>query len=416
MDLFEDASMGMCTILQKFNFDIDYHYQLEYTTDNDNHSQKGRGNMLFLLLACGTDKVSTETMTDISKTYADIVYASYSDSVTTAQDLDAEIMSFLNAPSQAGLTSAQDAWKASREPYLQTEVYRFYDGPIDNPETGVEGMLNAWPLDEKYIDYIVDDPSAGIINKPSITIDAETLMSLNEQGGEENIATGFHAIEFLLWGQDLSSDSAGTRPYTDFLTDGSGTAENQDRRVSYLETTSSLMIEHLQEVQNAWLPDSENYRSEFLAMDAEEQLRMIMTGMIILTGFETGGERLQTALDSGNQEDEHSCFSDNTHRDMIQDIQGVQNIFLGQYGSVSGLGIKDAVAEVDADLAARIETEIQAALDAGNGLQVPFDNEIAMDNAEGRDRVQTLITSLRTLEQSLEEAFRAFGLAVPVAE
>ena len=185
--------------------------------------------MLFLLLACGTDKVSTETMTDISTTYADIVYASYSDSVTTAQDLDTEILSFLNAPSQAGLTSAQDAWKASREPYLQTEVYRFYDGPIDNPETGVEGMLNAWPLDEAYIDYTVDDSSAGIINDPSITIDADTLMSLNEQGGEENIATGFHAIEFLLWGQDLSSDSAGTRPYTDFVTDGSGTAENQDQ-------------------------------------------------------------------------------------------------------------------------------------------------------------------------------------------
>jgi putative iron-regulated protein len=371
--------------------------------------------MLFLLLAC-SEKISSETMTEISANYAEIVHTSYTDSVTTAQDLDAEIGAFLDAPSDAALTAAQDAWLDSREPYLQTEVYRFYDGPIDNPDTGVEGMLNAWPLDEAYIDYTADDAAAGIINDTAVTIDADTLMSMNEQGGEENIATGFHAIEFLLWGQDFSADSAGTRPYTDFVADGSGTAANQDRRALYLETASSLMIEHLQEVQGAWAADAENYRSEFLAMDSEEQLRMIMTGMIILTGFETGGERLQTALDSGDQEDEHSCFSDNTHRDMIQDVQGVQNIYLGQYGSVSGVGIKDIVAEVDTDLAERIDTEIQAALDAGNAMQIPFDNEIAMDNTDGRDRVQTLITSLRTVEQSLEEAFRAFGLAVPVAE
>lgn len=405
----------MCILFLIFLIDIDSHYQLDYSIDNDNHSQKGNVTMLFLLLAC-SEKISSDTMADISANYAEIVHTSYTDSVTTAQTLDAEILAFLDVPSSASLTTAQNAWLDSREPYLQTEVYRFYDGPIDNPDTGVEGLLNAWPLDEAYIDYTVDDASAGIINDTSVTIDADTLMSLNEQGGEENIATGFHAIEFLLWGQDLSADSAGTRPFTDFVTDGSGTAANQDRRALYLETASSLMVEHLQEVQTAWAADSENYRSEFLAMDSEDQLRMIMTGMIILTGFETGGERLQTALDSGDQEDEHSCFSDNTHRDMIQDVQGVQNIYLGNYGSVSGLGIKDIVAEVDADLAERIDTEIQAALDAGNDLQVPFDNGIAMDNTDGRDRVQTLITALRTVEQSLEEAFRAFGLAVPEAE
>ena len=241
--------------------------------------------MLFLLLAC-SEKISSETMADISSNYAEIVHTSYTDSVTAAQTLDSEIIAFLDNPDADTLGDAQDAWVASREPYLQTEVYRFYDGPIDNPDTGVEGLLNAWPLDESYIDYTVDDASSGIINDTSVTIDAETLMSLNEQGGEENIATGFHAIEYLLWGQDLSADSAGTRPFTDFVTDGSGTAANQDRRALYLETVSSLMIEHLQEVEAAWATDSENYRSEFLAMDSEEQLRMIMTGMIILTGFE----------------------------------------------------------------------------------------------------------------------------------
>ena len=135
---------------------------------------------------------------------------------------------------------------------------------------------------------------------------------------------------------------------------------------------------------------------------------------LVLRGRQEG--RREGEGGPGDQEDEHSCFSDNTHRDMVQDIQGVQNVYLGTYGSVSGTSIKDVVAEIDADLAARLETEIAASLDAANALQPPFDNEIALDNTEGRERVQTLITNLRTQEATLEEVFRAFELSVPVVE
>jgi putative iron-regulated protein len=289
----------------------------------------------------------------------------------------------------------------------------------------------------------------GIVNDTSVTIDAATLESLNEQGGEENIATGYHAIEFLLWGQDLSADGPGSRTYLDYVdrvdagsfgcydmtthvvdclstsesecSDGSIWAENvcavnSDRRGQYLTVASTLLSEHLTGLKEAWAPDTENYRADFLSLSSEEQLANILTGMIILSGFETGGERLQTALDSGDQEDEHSCFSDNTHRDMIQDIQGVQNVYLGTYGSVSGVSIKDIVAGQDAELADKLESEIAASLAAGNALQPPFDQEIASDNAEGRARVQALIDALRTQEATLEEVFRLFELDVPVAE
>ena len=79
---------------------------------------------------------------------------------------------------------------------------------------GPEGLINAWPLDEAYIDYVEGDPAAGVVNDPDTypTIDAELLTSLNEQGGEANISTGWHAIEFLLWGQDLSTDGPGDAP------------------------------------------------------------------------------------------------------------------------------------------------------------------------------------------------------------
>ena len=191
---------------------------------------------------------------------------------------------------------------------------------------------------------------------------------------------------------------------------------NSDRRGLYLSEASTLLTGHLSLLVDAWSADSENYRSEFTAMSSEEQLTKILTGMIVLSGFETGGERLQTALDTGDQEDEHSCFSDNTHRDMIQDIQGIQNVYLGTYGSINGTGIKAVVESFDADLAARLESEIQASLDAANALQPPFDMEIASGNTEGNARVLALITALRTQEKTLEEVFRGFGFAIPNPE
>ena len=379
-----------------------------------------------LTSACGVDDNTggnevPPIAEDMLQTYAEIVVASYEDSITAAQELQTSINAFVAAPSEVTLGEAQLAWRDSRPPYLQTEVYRFYNGPIDNEETGPEGLLNAWPLDEAYIDYVADDAASGIVNDATVTIDADTLVGLNEGAGEaENVSTGYHAVEFLLWGQDMSETGPGERPFTDYISDGTGTADNQERRAEYLTTSTDLIITHLQDVLDQWVAGGE-YRTEWDGLTNTEGLTRVMTGMIILSGFETGGERLQAALDTGEQEDEHSCFSDNTHVDMIEDVRGVQNVWLGTYqridGTViNGVGVRDVVEAVNADLATQITDQIATALAAANALQVPFDQEISFDNSEGRERVTTLVTELRSLESMLEDAFREFGLDVPVAE
>jgi putative iron-regulated protein len=349
--------------------------------------------------------------------YAEIVHASYSDSLSTAQALDSAIASFVAAPSAAGLDAARDAWKAAREPYLQTEVYRFYDGPIDNPDDGPEGLLNAWPLDENYIDYVVGGEDEGMVNDPDMPIDKDAIIDANEGTDEKSISTGYHAIEFLLWGQDTDPNGPGDRPYTDYVVGANGTAANQDRRGQYLTTASELLVEHLQTLVDAWAPGSQgNYRASFVADAPATSLAKIMSGLIILSGFETGGERLQAALDAGDQEEEHSCFSDNTHRDMVQDVQGMQNVWLGSYDpvdgpSVSGPGVRDVIAAGDAGLAQRITDRIATSLDLAEALQPPFDREIAPGNTAGNARVQALAESLFTEQrQVLEQAFQLYGL------
>lgn len=385
---------------------------------------------LALLAACsGNDDGKTDTAEprddvwpaatgDAVATYAEIVRASYEDSLAAADALGTAIDTFVAAPTPGGLDDAREAWLASREPYLQTEVYRFYDGPIDNPTDGPEGLINAWPLDENYIDYVEGNPTAGIINDPSSPIDAAAIAGLNEQGGEKNIAAGYHAIEFLLWGQDLSDTGPGARPYTDYVTDGTGTAANQDRRATYLVVASDLLSQNLGQVNDAWAPGAD-YRTAFEA-DPEVAVGRILTGMIVLSGFETGGERLQASLDSGDREDEHSCFSDNTHRDMIGDVQGVQNVWHGSYtrldgSTLSGVSLQSLVAEMDADLASRLDAQIAESLTLANALQPPYEAEIALGSA-GRARVEALLASLRAQEEILFEVFSAFGLTVEIPE
>jgi putative iron-regulated protein len=374
-------------------------------------------------LGCGSDEKAglPPNTGEAVRTYGRIVLASYEDSLAAGQSLDAAAKALAAGPTAETLKGARDAWLAAREPYLQTEVYRFYDGPIDNPEDGPEGLVNAWPMDEAYVDYVDGKPMSGIINDSAVTIERAKLVSLNEQGGEENIATGFHAVEFLLWGQDKSATGPGDRPHTDYVRGAGATASNQERRARYLTEVTTLLSEHLQDLVSQWRSGGGSYRDELEAAPPAEAMRRILTGMIVLSGFETGGERLQTALDSGDQEDEHSCFSDNTHRDMVQDVQGISNVWSGNYmrldrSNVTGTGIKAVVQAANPALADQLDALISDSLRLAKALQPPFDQEIAAGNAAGRARVKALITALRAQEKALEEVFRLFGLTVPEPE
>jgi len=387
-----------------------------------------------LLASCGGSSteggggnITAQLGAEAAETYARIAFQAYGDALDAASALDDALTDFVDDPTPSLQDAAKAAWLAAREPYLQTEVYRFYDGPIDNPTDGPEGALNAWPMDEQHVDYTRDSAVSGIINNTALPINEATLRGANEEGGEENIAVGYHPVEFLLWGQDDTDPSnglPGQRPHTDYLS-GGGTAENQVRRGEYLDLLGDLLLDDLLLVVDAWRPGvPSNYRAAFVGAGWESSLEKILTGMIILSGFETGGERLQVALDNGDQEDEHSCFSDNTHRDMVQDVRGVQNVWLGQYqaldaaDSVSGTGVREVVASLDAELANQITMQIAESLDLAEALRPglgdpPFDILISIGNTEGNAKVQALIDSLRAQEDLLSQAFAAFGLSVP---
>ncbi|MEM7533806.1 MAG: imelysin family protein [Chloroflexota bacterium] len=348
-------------------------------------------------------------------TYADIAYASYEDSHMLAVELQAALEALVADPSEETHQAAKNAWLASNEPYGQTEAYRFYGGPIDD-EDGPEGLLNAWPLDEAYVDYVDGAPEAGIINNveeyPEIS--RELIASLNEVGAEENISTGYHAIEFLLWGQDMYEDSAGQRAYTDYVD-----APNAERRGQYLLAVGEQLVDNLAEMVAAWdAAGADNYRAEFLASDADMAIQNVLTGLGVLSKSELAGERMFTALDNQDQEDEHSCFSDNTHRDIITNNQGVMNVYMGSYtrldgSEVSGTSLADVVAAVDTDLNDQMVALLEASMSQVNAIHVPFDQAIVL--ADQRPIVLEAVMTLQDQGDKVAEVASALGLTVNTA-
>jgi len=349
-------------------------------------------------------------------TYAEGVHSSYEVSLASASEMDDAIDAFLAEPSEDSLEAAKGAWLVARNDYGPTEAFRFYGGPIDNEETGTEGLINAWPLDEAYIDYVEGNDQAGVINDAETfpSIDADLLVSLNEQGGESNISTGWHAIEFLLWGQDLALDGPGQRPASDYID-----APNADRRAAYLATASDLLLVHLDELVQAWSPGTDNYRAEFEAAGPTEAMRRIITGIGELSRGELAGERMNVAYSERSQEDEHSCFSDNTTNDIVGNARGIQMVLTGKYpGGVSGTGILDVVAAADADLASQLEAEVAASVDAVAAIPAPFDQHLVdgvSDDDPGRMAILTGIEALEDQTDTIVAAAEIIGVTINVS-
>lgn len=388
-----------------------------------------------LLTAAPTFAATPE---EVTQHYADIGLATYQDSLTTAKTLQTAVAALIATPSDATLQAARDAWKAARVPYLQSEVFRFGNAIVDD----WEGRVNAWPLDEGLIDYVAADygneenalATLNVIATPKFTlsgteIDATTITpdlianTLQEADGiEANVASGYHAIEFLLWGQDLNGTSpgAGNRPFTDFATDATCTNGNCDRRAAYLQAATDLLVADLTEMAGNWEADGPARAA--VTADPQKGILAILTGMGSLSYGELAGERIKLGLMLNDPEEEQDCFSDNTHNSHFYDGLGIRNVYLGSFtrtdGSVlQGPAIADLVAAADPAVDMQLKSELDASVaalqamkDAGDAGQT-FDTLIAPGNTQGEAIIMGAVNALVTQTASIDRAVTALGLS-----
>lgn len=395
-----------------------------------------------LALGCGPAFAAPPTTKDIMKNYGDIAEAMYGDALAKAKDLDKSIDAFLAAPNAETLAAARDAWKASRVPYMQTEGFRFGNKVVDD----WEGQVNSWPLDEGLIDY-VDEASYGdtkeenplytanvIAHKkirlgPKILdaskIDKALIAKLNGAlDVEANVGTGYHAIEFLLWGQDLhgTGPGAGERPASDYDLKNC-THGNCDRRRDYLKAASGLLVDDLAEMVDDWKTDGKA-RKDLAAGDGSAQLSTILTGLGSLSYGELAGERMKLGVLLHDPEEEHDCFSDNTHNSHYYDQVGMMEIWNGKYDGatpVSGPSIAALARDKAPDAAKRVDDAMAVTLEKMKAIktkadsgEMAYDQMLAAGNEAGNKMILDAVDALVDQARAIEAVVAALNLKVKI--
>ncbi len=347
------------------------------------------------------------------ETYAEIVQQGYDDAITGVATLDLAIEELTEEPSHETLIAAKQAWLLARDPFGQTEVARIAGGPMNEDAIGT---INAWPIDESYIDYVEGAPESGIINDldgvPEIT--SEVIRQRNRAASPEQVTSGYHAIEFVLWGQDMQADGAGVRPYTDFLVDDEddddSTVSNQERRATYLKLTNMLLAEDLQLQADAWEAGGlESFRDKLVEQPVKESLASILGAMVDLSENGLVIANMSMAYDTQDEEYEQSCFSDNTHNDILNGQRGIENIYFGEYGGIDGTGLAALVNARDPELDEKMRGRLQAASEAIVDMGPPFDQAILVR----RDRVAAAISALNEQAATLREIATLLEVKLP---
>jgi putative iron-regulated protein len=395
-------------------------------------------------------------------TYATIATANYQDALEGAKALKVAIDTFAKNPTAETLQAAKNAWLASRESYGTTEIFRLSNGPIDAEDGwvaeaygGLEGQINAWPLDENLIDYTEDAnyqrTSGNIIDTKGVftpggedaepvnvaKITPEVLTKLNENGGDANVASGYHAIEFLLWGQDQDYNNmiedkithgpmtAGQRPLSDFTTD-----KLKQRRLDYLRAATDKLVYDLAKVSSAWntkvIGNNGLYRAALLDQltGAEKDkniatatsLKQIFSAMGVFSKSELANERIAVAVLTPSEEDEHSCFSDNTHRDIDLNYQGIKNVLMGEYkGKKVGPAFFDNLPTEEQAKIKALMADIEMRIAKINKLATTtmhFDYQIHPENEASVQNIVTLKNELRRLGDQMVNVANAYGISL----
>ena len=377
-------------------------------------------------------------------TYAGIAQAMYEDSQQAAEKLSRAVDQLLAAPGPETLQAARKAWIEARIPYQQTEGFRFGNQIVDD----WEGRVNSWPLDEGLIDYVDvgsygeksdENPlyRANVIASTSIRIGSEMVdaskidkaLLAKIHGGQQveaNVARGYHAIEFLLWGQDLNGTGpgAGNRPASDY-DEKNCTGGHCDRRRAYLKAATDLLVDDLKEMAANW-KEGGAARQELAAKGQDGALGSMLTGLGSLSYGELAGERIKLGLMLHDPEEEHDCFSDNTQNSHFYDEVGMKAIWTGTYRRSDGSAVQGPSL---ADLAAAKAPQAKAKLDqafantlakmtvmkeTADSGRMAYDQMLAEGNSEGNRILQDVVDALVAQTRAVEGVVAGLGLKISI--
>ena len=299
-----------------------------------------------------------------------VVLATYTDLDNKAGELLSAVKALAADTSQANLEKAQQAWKATRTPWEQSEAFLF--GPVDTQ--GLDPALDSWPVDH--------------VNLQSV-LDSNDTLTVDFVSGLENTQKGFHTIEFLLF-RDGNQRKA---------------SDITSRELAYLVSTTENLKERTLQLRLAWAPEGENFSnavaqagvSSAIYPSQSAAVQEMVNGMIVIADEVANGK----ISDPYNESDTtlvESQFSFNSISDFQDNIRGIQNVYMGKF-MTDGQGLNDFVNSHTPDLDARFQQEVQAAIDAIGAIPDPFRDSITAN----RGAVQAAIDAVSKVQQTLEQ-------------
>lgn len=371
--------------------------------------------------SCVYDIVTNQANIDFVETYASIVHAMYEDAYLEALVLQETIDLFLSNPTIPGLEACKEKWVLAHIPYSQSEGFRFAFGAIDASENNYERRLNAWDFNPARIDYVEGSPISGIINDsvnyPSIA--AKHLLELNDGSGGQQITLGYHVIEFLLWGEDLTpleDELPGMRAFSDYVLGGSN-FNTAKRRGTYLKVCVDQLVADLKSLSDEWSPSIQNnYRTEFLNLTPKKATRFALTGLVNFSQFELAKYRLENSLGSiaGREE---SRFSDNSHRDLYFNAIGLKSVFDGRYGrvdstNVEGFSLSDLIVRLQPEMAEKANTLTTDLITKATAVPSPLDYNQSIEVKGSVGPINEMITALKAFGNHLTDVSVEMGIGI----
>lgn len=287
---------------------------------------------------------------DILNDYAYVVVIpTYAWLADAAADLRTAAGVLIADVSEVNLDAAKSAWTAARRPWEQSEAWLF--GPVAS--LGLDPALDTWPVNKTDLDAILasgDDLSADVV------------------AGFDPALKGFHAIEYLLFGVDGAKAAV----------------ELTARELEFLAALVEDLAANAETLSAEWSGEG-GYAEVFVSAGEgnaayptlEAAAQEIVEGMIGICD-EVGNGKMAGPYAAHDPDLVESRFSKNSIADFTDNLLGVRNAFTGDVPDLglAGRGIEEFVASIDANLAARVVDELDAAVDALAAIPPPFSDAI----------------------------------------
>lgn len=354
--------------------------------------------------------LAPEAVEAVLEHHARLAHAAFQDCQVMAQRLQMEVEAFLARPDARMLAQVRRAWLKARPWQAQTAAL-VADG--DEVARRLLGRINPWPVNEQYLDHVEGDEDGGLVNDLAVPLDHDALLALHQRDGDENLTTGWHAIEFMLWGQDVRDDAPGERSHEDFV---DGWRLHAGRRRQYLSWLSGQLVRDLEQVVRTWAPGvAGNWRDRFVG-GGEASLRLLLQTLASVSADELAAGQVEAPLNSQEQEDEQSAFADDSHVDIAFGVLGVQNVWLGRYRRLGGRLLQGPspaalLATADPAVALKVRGQIELSLAIAQALQPPFERLVmGEDDSPGRQQLAGLLESLMRQAGDFSDAAEALGL------